>query len=491
MRRLFETRPGDDGLPGAERRLAVLALILGTLMAVVDTTMVNIALPSIAADLEVPASRAVWVTNLFQISCAAFLLVFAALSELVSRRRIYVAGVGVFTLASLGAALATSLETLLVFRALQGLGAAATLSIGPSLYRSIFPSRLLGSALGLSAMVVAGGYAAGPAIGGVLLSVADWPWLFALHLPLGAAAVVLAWKALPREPGRRGGFDLVGALLSVAMLCGFFLAMDGAGHGMPAGELAAWLGMSVAAALLFLRRQRRAAYPLMPLAIFAERRFSLALAAQGTAFVGQGLAFVALSFLFQRDMGFTPLQTAWLFTPWPLAIMLVGPRAGRLADCVNPSLLASAGLLVLLVGLVLLARLDAEAGVTEVLWRMGLCGVGFGLFQPPNNRELMGCVPRERSANASGIMSTSRTVGQSLGVALVGAFLAMNAPVQATLWVGCAACGLALAASLARVPLAGAAQARARWRASSGDRQESTMAPQSSSRSPHEHSGRD
>jgi MFS transporter, DHA2 family, multidrug resistance protein len=466
MSRLYETRPGDDGLPGPERRLAVLALILGTLMAVVDTTMINIALPSIAAALEVPASRAVWVTNLFQISCAAFLLVFAALSELVSRRRIYVAGVGIFTLAALGSALATSLETLLVFRALQGLGAAATLSIGPSLYRSIFPSRLLGSALGLSALVVAGGYAAGPAIGGVLLSVADWPWLFALHLPLGVVAVVLAWKALPREAGRPGGFDLAGALLSVAMLCGFFLAMDGVGHGMPAGQVAAWLGLSVAAALLFLRRQRRAPHPLMPLAIFREPRFSLALVAQGTAFVGQGLAFVALSFLFQSEMGFTPLQTAWLFTPWPVAIMLVGPRAGRLADRVNPSLLSSAGLALLLVGLILLARLDAEAGVVEVLWRMLLCGVGFGLFQPPNNRELMSTVPRERSANASGIMSTSRTVGQSLGVALVGAFLATGMPLQATLWLGALATLLALGASLARVPLAGAAQRRAKEAAS-------------------------
>jgi DHA2 family multidrug resistance protein-like MFS transporter len=458
MSRLFASRPGDDGLPGPERRLAVLALILGTLMAVVDTTMINIALPSIAAGLEVPASRAVWVTNLFQISCAAFLLVFAALSELVSRRRIYVAGVGIFTLASLGSALSTSLETLLLFRALQGLGAAATLSIGPSLYRSIFPSRLLGSALGLSAMVVAGGYAAGPAIGGVLLSVADWPWLFALHLPLGAVAVVLAWKALPREAGRRGGFDLAGALLSVAMLCGFFLAMGGGGHGMPAGQVAAWLALSVAAALLFLRRQRRARHPLMPLSIFSEPRFSLALVAQGTTFVGQGLAFVALSFLFQSEMGFTPLETAWLFTPWPLAIMLVGPRAGRLADRLNPSLLPSAGLALMLAGLVLLARLPAEAGVVAVLWRMLLCGVGFGLFQPPNNRELMSTVPRERSANASGIMSTSRTVGQSLGVALVGAFLATGMPLQATLWLGALATLLALGASLARVPLAGAAQ---------------------------------
>ncbi|MGL6249686.1 MAG: MFS transporter, partial [Billgrantia desiderata] len=125
MSRLFSTRPGDDGLPGPERRLAVLALILGTLMAVVDVTMVNIALPSIARDLQISDARAVWVTNLYQIVCAAFLLVCASFSEMISRRRLYVAGLLLFVFASLGAALSRSLEWLLLFRALQGLGAAA------------------------------------------------------------------------------------------------------------------------------------------------------------------------------------------------------------------------------------------------------------------------------------------------------------------------------------------------------------------------------
>ncbi|PMR71014.1 MFS transporter [Halomonas heilongjiangensis] len=458
MSRLFATRPGDDGLPGPERRLAVLALILGTLAAVVDTTMINLALPTIARDLEVSAARAVWVTNLFQIVCAAFLLVFAAVSELVSRRRLYVAGLALFVLASLGAAVSRSLEVLLVFRALQGLGAAAALSIGPSLYRSIFPTRLLGSALGLSALVVAGGYAAGPTIGGLVLSVANWPWLFALHVPLGLCALVLAWRALPREPRRVGGFDGRGALLSVAMLGTFFLAMDGVGHGTPVWQVLAWLATSLVAGVLFLRRQRRASHPLLPPSLFREPRFSMAVSASGLAFIGQGLAFVALSFLYQQEKGFSPLETAWLFTPWPLAIMLVGPLAGRLADRVNPSLLASAGLVLLLLGLVSLALLDAGAGVVDGLWRTGLCGLGFGLFQPPNNREMMSSVPRELSASASGVLSTTRTVGQSLGVALVGAFLAAGAPVQATLWVGGGACLLALVASLARVSSAGKAR---------------------------------
>lgn len=120
--RLFETLPGDDGLPGPERLLAVLALVTGTLMAVVDTTMINLALPTIAADLNVPASRAVWITNLFQVVCAAFLLVFAGISELITRRRLYLFGLGTFVVAALGAALSRNLETLLVFRAFQGLG---------------------------------------------------------------------------------------------------------------------------------------------------------------------------------------------------------------------------------------------------------------------------------------------------------------------------------------------------------------------------------
>ena len=186
-------------------------------------------------------------------------------------------------------------------------------------------------------------------------------------------------------------------------------------------------------------------------------RFRLAVSASGLAFVGQGLAFVALSFLYQQEMGFSPLHTAWLFTPWPLAIMLVGPLAGRLADRVNPSLMASTGLVLLMLGLASLALLPKDAGLIDSLWRTALCGIGFGLFQPPNNREMMTSAPRELSTSASGVLSTTRTVGQSLGVALVGAFMAASAPVQVTLWVGCLACLLALGASLARMSLAGQA----------------------------------
>ncbi|MGP9499013.1 MFS transporter [Halomonas sp. AOP43-D1-4] len=464
--RLFQTRPGDDGLPGPERALAVLALITGTLMAVMDTTMINLALPTIAADLNASAARSVWIANMFQVVCAAFLLVFAGVSELVTRRRIYLFGLGTFMVGALGAALSRNLETLLVFRALQGLGAAATLSIGPSLYRAIFPSRLLGSALGLSALVVAGGYAAGPTLSGVILSFADWPWLFALNLPLGLCSLWFAKRALPRDKPRQGSFDVLGALLSMLMLASFFLAMDAVGHAAPFGLVGAWILLTIASAAGFIMRQRRALYPLLPLSMFAEKRFTLAVSASGLAFIGQGLTFVALSFYYQEQMGLSPLETAWLFTPWPLGIMLVGPLAGRLADRINPSVLSSTGLGLIIIGLVALALVDETMGVMESLWRTALCGIGFGLFQPPNNREMMGSLPAERSASVSGVMSTIRTVGQSFGVAIVGAALALGFEVQITLWLGAATSFLALLASLSRVSLA--RRALVERRASSG-----------------------
>ncbi|GAA3911259.1 MFS transporter [Halomonas cibimaris] len=452
--RLFETRDGDDGLPGPERFLAVLALVSGTLMAVVDTTMINLALPSIAADLDVLPAQVVWVTNMFQVVSAAFLLVFAGLSELATRRRIYLFGLSTFVLAALGAALSRSLETLLVFRALQGLGAAATLSIGPSLYRLIFPSRLLGSALGLSALVVGGGYAAGPTLSGLVLSFTHWPWLFALNVPLGLCALLLGLRALPRETPRQGSFDVPGALLSMLMLAGLFLTMNAVGHSAPAWQSVGFGAGMLAAGAAFIRRQRRAPYPLLPLHLFREKRFTLAVSASGLAFIGQGLAFVALSFLYQEKMGLSPLLTAWLFTPWPLALMVVGPLAGRLADRINPSVLSTVGLGVLAVGFIALALVDESTGIAGSLWRVALCGIGFGLFQPPNNREMMASLPAARSANASGVMSTTRTVGQSLGVALVGAVLALGLAVQVTLWLGAASALLSLAASAARIPLA-------------------------------------
>lgn len=455
MRRLFVTRPGDEGLPGPQRRLAMLVMVLGTLMSVLDNGIVNIALPTLAQELTVSESRAVWVTNVYQLVCAALLLGFAALSRLIGRRHLYLGGLALFVLASLCCALSRSFEWLVASRMLQGIGAAAMLSIGPSMYRLIFPSRLLGSAIGMGALVVAFGIAFGPSLGGIILHFASWPWLFAINVPLGLLALILGIRALPSETIESRGFDWLGALLSASMLSGFVFSLDHIGHG--ARGTSAWLPLllSVLCLVLFVWRQRSANAPLVPLPMFRATRFSIAAMISLMAFVAQGITFVGLPFMFQTVMGATPLEAAMLFTPWPLALMLIGPLSGRLADRFNPTLISSLGLAIFLLGMLSLVTLTAESGAVSIAWRAALCGVGYGLFQAPNNREMIGSVALTYSANASGVLASVRTFGQALGTASVGLMLALSwGSLSYALWLGCASVVVALALSVWRIPLA-------------------------------------
>lgn len=471
MSRLYSDKPGDEGLPGAERRLAVIVLIVGTLMAVLDGSIVNIALPAIARELHTSAAVTIWVANAFLLVDAVGLLSFAALGDVIGYRRVYLLGLIVFTLSSLGCALSRDMGFLIGMRGVQGFGAAAMLSVGPALYRTIFPARLLGSALGLSALVVAFGLAAGPSIGGAILAVLNWPWLFVFNVPLGVAASALAYKALPRTPGRGGRFDFLGALLSMAALGGIVLGVDGFAHAGRDWSVAPLLSLSVVSGLAFVLWQRRCPHPLLPLQIFRARRFSLAAMTSFVAFTAQGIAFIALPFLFQSVQGYSPLMAAFLFTPWPLAIIGAGPLAGRLSDRINPALISTAGLSVFILGLAAVALLVSEASVPDILWRTALCGLGYGFFQAPNNVELLSSVERHRSGVASGVLASARTFGQSVGAAVVALLLVQLAPgqkriaavdivpVHAALWAGCAIACCAFVLSISRISSAGEAHA--------------------------------
>lgn len=193
----------------------------------------------------------------------------------------------------------------------------------------------------------------------------------------------------------------------------------------------------------------------MPLALFEEPRFSFAAMVSMFAFLAQGVAFVGLPFLYQTTMGVSPIASAMLFTPWPLAIMVIGPLAGRLADKANPALISSTGLGLFLLGMLALTGLGADSSYADVIWRTALCGIGYGLFQAPNNREMIGSVSVDLSANASGVLASVRTFGQSLGTASVGLILGLSfGSLRLSLWLGCISVVLALALSLYRIPMA-------------------------------------
>ncbi|MEO3738925.1 MFS transporter, DHA2 family, multidrug resistance protein [Kosakonia oryzendophytica] len=459
---LFTDKPGDEGLPGRQRALAMIAVMTSTTMAVFDGAMVNIALPQIARLLNVTAGNAVWVVNAYLLSTAMTLAIFAALAVRTGFRALFAAGLGLFTLASLGCAMSTSLEMLVTLRVLQGMGGAATLSIAPAILRSVFPTRLLGRILGMNALLIATATALSPVAGGALLATVGWQWLFAINIPLGFIAIMLTLRVLPGKPRLTAGpFDVAGAVMSAVMLGAVIMAADAFSRPDALHDAVAYAAIAVFAGLAFIRRQQRASHPLLPLTLFAAPRFSLAALTSLASFISQGITFVALPFLFQNVYGYSAFTAALLFTTWPLGIILIAPHAGRLADHYAPAVISTVGLCVFAIGLMLLALLPNQAQMWDISWRGLVCGIGFGCFQSPNNREIMANAPREQSGYASGILAIMRTFGQCLGAALVGVIFAVcsrpGAPVQDAyairlgLWLATAATLLALFFSLSRI----------------------------------------
>lgn len=424
---LFSNLPGDEGLPGHERARVMAAVMTTTLMGVFDGTMINIALPSMAKAMQVPANVAVWFANGYLLSAAMTLAIFAALAARVGYRPVFLAGLATFTLTSLGCALATTPEMLIGMRILQGIGGAATLSIAPAILRSVFPGRLLGRILGLHALLIASSTAIAPVLGGTILDALSWQWLFAINIIPGSVALLLAWRALPRQPDvDRSPFDTPGAALSAVLLGSAIMLADSLQHITQGINPAAtgWGFLTLVSTLAFIWRIRRAQNPILPPVIFKNGRFTLAALTSLASFVSQGITFVALPFLFQSVYGYSPVVSALLFTPWPIGIVLIAPHAGRWADTLSAPLISTVGLMIFVGGLVLLATLPDSPSAWNICLRSLVCGIGFGCFQSPNNREMLANVAREYASYASGVLSIVRTFGQCLGAAAVGVLLA-------------------------------------------------------------------
>jgi DHA2 family multidrug resistance protein-like MFS transporter len=457
-----DAEPSRDGLPVRERRLAYLALASATTMAVLDGSIANTALPQIARDLQASPAASIWVVNGFQLAVTMSLLPLAALGQLRGPARVYRVGIVVFIVGSLLCALAHTLELLVLARVLQGFGAAAIMAIAPALLREVFPRAELGRALGINALVVATSSAAGPTLGGIVLAVATWPWLFAINIPIGIANVVLNRALPPDAPNGGGRLDIASVVTSALGLSLLIYGLDGFARAESAWTIALRLVIGAGSLAWFARRQFTLAQPMIALDLFRIPAFSFAGATSFATFTAQGLAYVALPFFFQEALGHTPLASGLLLTSWPLSIAVVAPLAGRLSDRYSVGVLATAGLAVLTLGLGLYATLSPAASVFAIVMHGVVCGLGFGFFQSPNNRELIGSAPRSKSASAAGLLAAIRVSGQTLGASLVaivfgawGASVAVGSAartavlhaVPGTLWIACAFAGLATLAS--------------------------------------------
>ena len=410
-----------DGLHRPRIYYAMVATFSGLFLAVLDGTICNVALPSISEDLQVSSSDSIWIINAFQLVIMMSLLPFSSLGELFGYKRIYLFGVAVFTVGSLFCSLTATLPLLVVARVFQGIGAAMIMSVNTSLVRIIYPKRHLGKGVGLNATVVAIASVAGPTLAAAILSVASWPWLFAINVPVGIITFYLGRKYLPANPTRVLGrrFKWKEALFN-ALTFGLLIGcIEAYSHDVSHTTILAGAVCLLFVGVQYVRMQLHDKYPMLPFDLLKIPAFSLSVVTSVLSFTSQMLAMVAMPFLLVNTVHYEAVGTGLLMTSWPLVIVFVAPMAGWLVGKVHPGILGGIGLTIMSAGCFLLAFVPVDTTPLGLVWRLMLCGMGFGFFQSPNNHMLLSSAPPHRTGSASGMLATARLLGQTTGAALV------------------------------------------------------------------------
>ncbi|WP_380781249.1 MFS transporter [Sphingomonas sp. R86520] len=434
-----------DGLPKPRRFVAIAAISAGTALTIIDGGIATVALPTIARDLHVGNSAVVTVVTVYQLILAMALLPFSGLGDRIGLKRMYQYGQLLFTVATLLCFFAKSLPFLLVVRAAQALGAAAALSVSSALIRSIYPTKQLGRGLGINSVVVSSSAALAPTIGGLVLAIAPWPWVFASAVPFAIASLLLG-RALPEPRKHDEPFDVLGAVMCAAMIGLVIGGAESAVHGDSPIVSAAIVLTGAVIGWFFVKREQGETKPILPIDLLARPVLALSAIGAYTAFIAQMTLLLSTPFRLTHAYGFSAAEVGAAIAPWPLANMFVAPLSGWLSDRYPAGLLGGIGMGVSICALLLIAFMPVDPSYFDIAWRMALCGSGFGMFMAPNARLIIGSAPRERAAAAGGLVSTVRLVGQTTGATLVAALLAMG--VGAGMTPPLVAAGLALVAGL-------------------------------------------
>lgn len=412
-----------------KKYIAVIALQIVLVMTVLDVTLVNIALPVLAEEFKISNSLSIWAITIYQLVITMLLLPVSSIGDLHSYKKTFLFGVALFTLSSGFCALSQNFTTLVISRAIQGIGAACVMGVNIALVRLIYPREILGRGMALNAMCIAVATAAGPTIAGVLLSVAGWHWLFLINVPLGIVAFIVGWKLLPQNPATdsKASFDWLSAVENMIVFGTIFYAL---GNFVRKGDLRisiTLLLIGIVVGIFYVKRQYHHSHPLLPVDLFRNSMYSMSIATSSCSFIAQNMIMIALPFLFLNNLNFSEITTGLLMTPMSIATMIVSPIAARYVERHNPGATAACGMAVFLTGVALLLFAGSNLTEWDIVWRMALCGVGFGMFQTPNNLVMVMATPVNRTGAAGGMQSTARLVGQTTGATLVSSIFALIA----------------------------------------------------------------
>lgn len=412
--------------------VAITSIIILLVMTVLDVSLMNVALPIIAQEFQVSESLSVWLITIYQLIIVMLLLPLSSIGDQYSYKRNFITGLVIFTIGSGLCALSGSFYMLLFSRAVQAIGGAGVMSVNVALTRVIYPRNILGRGLALNAMFISIATAAGPSLAGWILSMASWHWLFIINIPFGIIAFFIGIKTLPRNPRvpPHPHFDWTGSFLNMLF---FGLLFYSLGNLFQKGDMAVCivlLVLSLIIGFIYVRRETKSTHPMFPIDLFKILLYSTSILTSTSSFIALNLAMIALPFLFLSVLGFSELTTGLVMTPWPLATMIVSPLAARWIEKHNPAFTAAFGMVIFMTGLILLVFIPVNTNHWDIVWRMAICGIGFGFFQTPNNIVMVMATPVERTGAAGGMQSTARLTGQTLGSTIVSIIFAIVATVN-------------------------------------------------------------
>jgi EmrB/QacA subfamily drug resistance transporter len=422
----MDSKMAQPAIDYSKKWYAMSTVAMGIFLATIDGSIVNVAMPTLVRELNTNFATVQWVVLSYLLTVTTLMLGIGRLADMRGKKTIYVTGFVVFTIGSVLCALAPNVYALIGFRVVKAIGAAMIMALGAAIITEAFPTKERGQALGMIGTSVSIGVVIGPTLGGIILDVLNWHWIFLVNLPLGIIGTALAIRFLPafRPPGGQR-FDFAGAIVMFFALASLSLALTlGQGMGFTAPPILALLVVSVVALVIFFYIEKRVEYPMINLGLFRNSTFSTNVGTGFTSFLAISGIFLLMPFYLDDILGLEIRQVGLMLAIFPVALGVVAPLGGSLSDRFGTRPISVIGLMVLLAGYVWMTTLDTSTSTLGYILRALPLGIGMGLFNSPNNSAIMGSVPREQLGVASGLLSITRTMGQVTGISIMGAIWA-------------------------------------------------------------------
>ncbi|MFN2232808.1 MAG: MFS transporter [Anaerolineales bacterium] len=399
---------------------------MGTLLATIDGSIVNVALPTLVRELNTDFPTIQWVVLAYLLTLAVLLLSIGRLGDMIGKKRIYTTGFAAFTISSFLCGLALNVHLLILFRVIQAIGATMILALGTAIVTESFPSKERGKALGIIGTTVSVGIVIGPTLGGLIIDLLSWHWIFFVNMPVGILGIFMVMRFVPDiQPVGKQRFDFWGAITLFLSLLAFLFALTiGQNIGFSDYRILILLAIWLIFLGIFIRVEQRAIQPMIDLTLFRNALFSINLVTGFITFIAIAGMFILMPFFLENILNYDTRQVGLLIAAVPVAMGVIAPLSGSLSDRFGTRIITFIGLCVLLFSYASLTLLSTQTSTISFIFLLLPIGLGMGIFQSPNNSAIMGTAPPEKLGVVSGMLALTRTLGQSTGIAIIGAIWA-------------------------------------------------------------------